>query len=171
MTWVIGASSVFGVGLLVSDVRVSLRNGQRRDMLRKVYALGPYIGLGFAGSVACGFAIWEVLQSRYSVATPPGKAYEPEGWELWAPVTPLYNAGDYAAAADRAREVADANPQYAGLFYNLACCESLAGRTDDAIQHLGRAIELSERFRAFAKGDSDFDPIRDEPAFRQLVDV
>ena len=33
MTWVIGASSVFGVGLLVSDVRVSLRNGQRRDML------------------------------------------------------------------------------------------------------------------------------------------
>jgi hypothetical protein len=78
MTWVIGASSVFGVGLLVSDIRVSLRNGQRRDMLRKVYALGPYIGVGFAGSVACGFAIWEVLQSRYSVATPPGKTYEPE---------------------------------------------------------------------------------------------
>ena len=106
-----------------------------------------------------------------AVGGTPGKAYEPDGWELWAPVTPLYNAGDYAAAADRAREVAEANPQYAGLFYNLACCESLAGRTDDAIEHLGRAIELSERFRAFAKGDSDFDPIRDEPAFRQLVDA
>ena len=99
----------------------------------------------------------------------PGQAYEPIGWELWAPLNPLFEAGKYAEAADRGREIAEANPQYAGLFYNLACAESLAGRTDDAIEHLGRAIELSERFRAFAKGDSDFDPVRNEPGFKQLV--
>ena len=63
----------------------------------------------------------------------------------------------------------EAHPQYAGLLYNLACCESLAGRTTDALDHLRRAIELSERFRAYAKDDSDFDPIRDEPAFSELV--
>jgi hypothetical protein len=28
---------------------------------------------------------------------------------------------------------------------------------------------MSERFRAYAKGDSDFDPIRDEPAFKELI--
>jgi tetratricopeptide (TPR) repeat protein len=99
----------------------------------------------------------------------PGQAYEPIGWELWAPVNPLFEAGEYAEAADRGREIAEANPQYAGLFYNLACAESLAGRPADAIEHLGRAIELSERFRSFAKGDSDFDPIRDEPGFKELV--
>ena len=99
----------------------------------------------------------------------PGQAYEPDGWELWAPLTPLYTAGEYAEAADRGRELVEAHPQYAGLLYNLACCESLAGRTADAVEHLGLAIERSERSRAYAKDDSDFDPIRDEPAFKELI--
>ena len=29
---------------------------------------------------------------------------------------------------------------------------------------------MSERFRVYAKDDSDFDPIRDEPAFKELID-
>jgi len=99
----------------------------------------------------------------------PGKAYEPDGWELWAPLGPLYESGEYAEAADRGRELVEAHPQYAGLFYNLACCESLAGRTTDALEHLRRAIDMSERFRPYAKDDSDFDAIRDEPAFKELV--
>jgi hypothetical protein len=51
----------------------------------------------------------------------------------------------------------------------VACCESLAGRPADAIEHLRLAIERSEQSRAFAAGDPDFDPIRDEPAFKELV--
>jgi tetratricopeptide (TPR) repeat protein len=99
----------------------------------------------------------------------PGKAYEPTGWELWAPLRPLYEAGEYAAAADRGRELVEAHPQYAALWYNLACCESLAGRGADAVEHLRQAIDLSEQFRSYAKDDSDFDPIRDEPAFTELI--
>ncbi len=99
----------------------------------------------------------------------PGKAYEPDGWEIWAPLTPLYQAGEYAEAADRGRQLVEAHPQYAGLFYNLACCESLASRTSDALDHLALAIDRSERFRSYAKDDSDFDPIRDEPAFKELI--
>ncbi|MFN2471370.1 MAG: hypothetical protein ABR583_10400 [Gaiellaceae bacterium] len=99
----------------------------------------------------------------------PGKAYEPHGWELWAPLNPLYQAGEYAEVADRGRVLVEAHPQYADLFYNVACCESLAGRTTDAIDHLRHSIEMSERFRAYAKDDSDFDPIRGEPAFKELI--
>jgi hypothetical protein len=99
----------------------------------------------------------------------PGKAYEPDGWELWAPLRPLYEKGEYAEVADRGRALVEAHPQYADLFYNVACCESLAGRTTDAVDHLRRSIEMSERFRAYAKDDSDFDPIRDEPAFKDLI--
>jgi hypothetical protein len=99
----------------------------------------------------------------------PGEAYEPHGWELWAPLRPLYEEGKYAEAADRGRELVEANPEYADLFYNVACCESLAGRTTDAVDHLTRAIDMSEQFRAYAKDDSDFDPIRDEPAFKELT--
>jgi mannose-6-phosphate isomerase-like protein (cupin superfamily) len=103
------------------------------------------------------------------VGATPGEAYQPDGWELWAPVRPLYDAGDYAAAADLARELAEAHPEYPGFLYNLACCESLAGRKDDAIAHLRTAIEHRESSRSFAAGDSDFDAIRDDPAFKELV--
>jgi tetratricopeptide (TPR) repeat protein len=99
----------------------------------------------------------------------PGQVYDPSGFEIWLPLNPLYEAGKYAEAADRGRELIEENPEYAGLLYNVACCESLAGRTADAIEHLRGAIERSERFRSFAAGDSDFDPIREEPAFKELV--
>jgi tetratricopeptide (TPR) repeat protein len=98
----------------------------------------------------------------------PGEAYEPSGYELWAPVRPLYEAGDFEAVADRLNATIADHP-YPFVYYNLACVESLAGRKDAAIEHLGRAIELSEKFRGFAEGDSDFDAIRDEPGFQSLI--
>jgi tetratricopeptide (TPR) repeat protein len=99
----------------------------------------------------------------------PGKPYEVVGWELWAQIRPLYEKGEYAEAADGLAELVEAHPEYPGLFYNLACCESLAGRPGEAVEHLRRAIDTSERFREFARGDSDFDPVRGEPAFKELV--
>ena len=60
-------------------------------------------------------------------------------------------------------------PQYPMLFFNLACCESQCGRTNDALDHLRHAIEMSEEFRDSAKDDSDLNPIRDQPAFRKLI--
>jgi hypothetical protein len=99
----------------------------------------------------------------------PGEVYEPSGFELWAPIAPLYQEGRYAEAADQLAPLADAHPEYPGLMYNTACLESQAGRTQQAIEHLRRAVEASERFREWARGDSDFDPIREEPGFRELV--
>ena len=99
----------------------------------------------------------------------PGKAYETDGWEIWAPLRPLYEAGDYAAVVEQGRAVIEANPQYAVPMYNLACCEALSGRTADAIEHLRQALERQERLRELARGDSDLDPIRNEPAFKELV--
>jgi tetratricopeptide (TPR) repeat protein len=104
-----------------------------------------------------------------SVGGTPGKPYDPVGWELWAPLRPLYEAGDYDAVVERGRALVEANPQYALLFYNLACCESLAGRTTDALEHLRRAAEMSEQLRDYAKGDSDFDAIREDTAFKEVV--
>jgi tetratricopeptide (TPR) repeat protein len=99
----------------------------------------------------------------------PGQAYEPDGWELWAPVGPLYQEGKYAEAADMARDIVDANPDYPALLYNLACCESLAGRRDDAVRHLRAAIERSAQLRRLAAEDDDVAAIRDEPAIKELL--
>ena len=86
--------------------------------------------------------------------------------EVWMP---LYAAGEYAEAADRARELLEAFPRTSRLLYNLACCESLAGRKEDAIEHLRLAIESAEPLRELAAGDSDFDPLRGEPEFEKVV--
>ena len=104
-----------------------------------------------------------------AVGGQPGEAYQSSGWEIWAPLRQLYEAGEYAAVVDRGRDVIEAHPEYAEPVYNLACCEALAGRTDDAIVHLRQAIDRQERLRDFAKEDSDLDPIRGEPAFKELV--
>lgn len=99
---------------------------------------------------------------------PPGAVGETIGWELWAPLHPLYKAGRYAEAAERGRQLV-ARHEYPALFYNLACCESLAGERAAALEHLRRAIEMSEAFCESAAQDSDFDPIRDDTAFQELT--
>ncbi len=104
-----------------------------------------------------------------AVGATPGQVYEPEGSELWAPFDRLYREARYAEAADQAREVAEAHPEYPALLYNLACCESLAGRKADAIEHLRLAIERSGRVREYLAEDSDLDPLREEPAFQALL--
>ena len=93
--------------------------------------------------------------------------FAPELW--WDSGRPLYEAGKYAEAADKGLELIEARPDQPYLLYNTACCESLAGRTADAIEHLGRAIEMWDGCRDLAKEDSDFDPIRGEPAFQELI--
>ena len=89
--------------------------------------------------------------------------------EAWAPIAPLYEAGEYAEAAERGRQAIAARPDDATLLYNVACCESLAGETGDAVAHVGLAIGLDDEFREMAAEDSDFDPLRDDPAFQALL--
>ena len=96
-----------------------------------------------------------------------GQPYEVTGWELWAEFQPAYEAGDYDAVIGR-RKTLEASGYAFGL-YNLACCEALSGRNEDAIAHLRVAFELQPSLRDLAKKDNDFDPIRNEPAFRELV--
>ena len=98
-----------------------------------------------------------------------GKAYEVFGWEVWfLEVRQLYDAGEYTEAAARGREVLETHT-YPGVAYNVACAESLAGQAESAIEHLRLAVQASERLRELAATDSDFDPIRDEPAFKELI--
>jgi mannose-6-phosphate isomerase-like protein (cupin superfamily) len=97
-----------------------------------------------------------------------GQPYHGGGWEVWAPFHPLFDAGEYEAVIAQARETLEASG-YAAPLYNLACCEALAGRKDDAIGHLRTAIEKRPSLRDLAKEDTDLDPLRDQPGFRELV--
>jgi mannose-6-phosphate isomerase-like protein (cupin superfamily) len=103
-----------------------------------------------------------------AIGATPGKPYEVFGWEAWAPFDALYRAGDYEGAIEQGREPLEASG-YGVPLYNLACCEALAGRKDDAIGHLRTALERTPRLHDLAKEDTDLDSLREEPEFKELV--
>jgi hypothetical protein len=93
--------------------------------------------------------------------------FAPELW--WDEAHPLYLEGRYAEAAAKGRELVEAHPDQAYLYFNLACCESLAGEAADAVEHLRRAVDIWEGCREMAKHDTDLDALRDVPAFQAIV--
>jgi tetratricopeptide (TPR) repeat protein len=74
-------------------------------------------------------------------------------------------------AIESLEEAISIEPKEALIHYNLACYWSLAGNKRRALQFLAQAIELDEAYRDRVGGESDFDPIRNDPAFRALTSV
>ena len=101
-----------------------------------------------------------------AVGGQPGVPFKESGWEYSFAAQPHLDAGDYDRAVEVASEGLERHPDDAGLVYNVACYEALAGRRDDALAHLRQAYELApEKVRKWAEGDSDLDALRDDPAF------
>lgn len=96
----------------------------------------------------------------------PGEAYVPSAWESWFAATPKGLAGDHEGAIAEIQNGFADHPEHPMLFYQLACWEALAGRSDDALEHLNRSVELGgEKFRTYASDDADLDSIRSDPRF------
>jgi tetratricopeptide (TPR) repeat protein len=102
-------------------------------------------------------------------AAPPGQPYQASGWEVFAPLLPLFASGDYEEGADRANALLADDPPHGGLYYNTACFESRAGRIDAALGHLKRAIELEPRLAELAREDDDLAALREHEQFAQIV--
>ncbi|HEX5191917.1 MAG TPA: cupin domain-containing protein [Solirubrobacteraceae bacterium] len=103
-------------------------------------------------------------------AAPAGKPYEPSGWEPFAPLFPLFESGEFEKGADRAEALLANDPSCgAAVYYNTACFESRAGRTDAAVAHLRRAVELTPSMAELARDDEDFAALREHPAFGEIV--
>lgn len=100
-----------------------------------------------------------------------GEAYVVHGWEVWAPANPFYRSGDYEGAIALIKPVVEQHPEYSGPLYNLACVESLAGHKEDAIEHLRAAVDRWPQARDLAREDSDFDAIREEAGFKELMEA
>lgn len=103
-------------------------------------------------------------------AGPQGKPYQPSGWELFAPLLPLFESGNYEEGADRAQALTANDPPYGALYYNTACFESRAGRTEKALGHLRRAVEISPVLAELAREDDDLAALREQAEFAEIVD-
>ena len=99
----------------------------------------------------------------------PGVAFNRSpGW-LVAPMFGPYQEGDFAGAAAKLHEVLSEHPGMPLALYNLACCESRLGETDEALEHLAQAIAGEQGFASLARDDDDFEPVRGDARFQELV--
>jgi quercetin dioxygenase-like cupin family protein len=103
-----------------------------------------------------------------AIGSSPGEGYRVRPPEAQKSLD-AYNAGDFEKALELVQQVLAREPDDVLSLFNAACFEARLGRTDDALEHLRRAIEADERAIEQARGDEDFDSIRDDPRFKQLV--
>ena len=95
----------------------------------------------------------------------PGEAYSPSAWEWYFYAERFRPNEDWDGAIAFLEEGAEQYPDHAGMLYALGCFEALAGRTDDALEHVRRAVELHPGFADWAQKDDDLASIRDLPGF------
>ena len=102
------------------------------------------------------------------VGNTPGKAYELPPEEVREAFA-AYGEGDYETAVAKQLVVVEKRPNDAVAHFNVACFAALAGRADEAIEHLQRAVEINERIRELMATDEDLDSIREDPRFAELM--
>jgi quercetin dioxygenase-like cupin family protein len=105
-----------------------------------------------------------------AVGAKPGVVFEPSSWE------DMFAANSYADLGDltRARSLVDQalaeHPDEWQGYYNAACIEAKAGERERALDHLTRAAVLNgERVSEYAREDSDFAALRDDPRFESAL--
>jgi len=107
-----------------------------------------------------------------AVGAKPGVVFEPSLWEEVFAANAYADKGDLDRARKLMADLLDQHPDAWQGFFNAACLEARLGDRDRALEHFQRAVELEpEKAREFAKTDSDFDSIRDDPRFVALLET
>ncbi len=104
-----------------------------------------------------------------AVGAKPGEAYQPRSWEMNAEVPAMFDRGEHEKAKQLLLKGLDKYEDKAGILYNIACAEALLGETDEALGHLREALEKHPQYAESAREDPDFEPIRSDPRFEELV--
>lgn len=112
---------------------------------------------------------------RYREALVPLKeaaVLEPDNTHIWLALGWCYKRiRRLDRAIESLEEALAVQPSDALVHYNLACYWSLAGSVDVALAYLGNAFDIDASYRELVDDETDFDPIRQHPSFRELTSV
>ena len=90
----------------------------------------------------------------------PGEAYTPSAWEWYFEAERFRDPLDTEAALRLMDEANERFPDHLGVVYSTACWLALAGREEEALATLRRAVEIDPRTREWAAKDDDLATIR-----------
>lgn len=94
-----------------------------------------------------------------AVGGPRGGAYEPSPWEDFFAAERHRATRDHTAYVTELADALERRPDHPATLYNLACAEALAGRPDEALGHLRRALELKPELAEIARADDDLESL------------
>ena len=96
----------------------------------------------------------------------------PDNISVWLALGWCYKrTGKLDRAIESLEEALNVEPNDALVHYNLACYWSLAQNKRQALNYLAKAFKLEDEYRRLVAEESDFDPLRKDPAFQALVRV
>jgi uncharacterized Ntn-hydrolase superfamily protein len=90
-------------------------------------------------------------------------------WDALRRASFFHEPGAYGRGVEVLREAFERHGEDPVLLYDLACFESLAGHTEEALAHVTRALELDPQLASGAAGDTDLEALRQDPRFRAAV--
>jgi tetratricopeptide (TPR) repeat protein len=100
-----------------------------------------------------------------AVGAKRGEAYEPSRWEIAFAAYGYRRTGDAERGRRMLEEAVAERPDEWQGHYHLACFAALDGRSDEALDHLDRAVSLDPKAAEWAASDEDFASVRDDPRF------
>lgn len=99
----------------------------------------------------------------------PGGVYRPRSWETNGQVFPLFGEGRIEEARELLLGITDEYEDAEVIEYNLACCEARLGDTEQAFEHLRRALDGREYLVDLAREDDDLASLRGDPRLAELL--
>ena len=79
--------------------------------------------------------------------------------------------GEVDRAAELAKRALGIDPDDPMLLYNVACTYAQLHKTDDALDCLESAVDKGYGHKDWVEHDSDFNPIRDNPRFKAILET
>jgi serine/threonine protein kinase/tetratricopeptide (TPR) repeat protein len=104
----------------------------------------------------------EIVQQRLTVSPDDVRA-------LYMGANALAALGDVDKSIEWATLATSMEPEEPMVLYNVACIWSLAGKREEALDYLEKAVHLGLRQKEWLDHDGNLDPLREHPRFQALV--
>jgi len=77
--------------------------------------------------------------------------------------------GEIDKALHMLQRAIEVDPNYATSYYNVSCIHAIKNEKNKALENLKKAISLDEKYKRKARIDKDFDRLRGEKEFEEMV--
>ncbi|MGH9805101.1 MAG: tetratricopeptide repeat protein, partial [Candidatus Acidiferrales bacterium] len=89
---------------------------------------------------------------------------------LYLGANALCQLGERARSLDWASRALAIDPEDCGILYNVACCYSLQGKLEEAIDCLEKAMAHAHWYKRWMQHDPDLNNLRSHPRFQALLE-